>query len=105
LADVGAPALYLKLLAPRDVPGWVRAAMRRFRYGWGTFKMDWALAGPVPWQSAEARQSAVVHAGDDLADLIAFTRQVRAGRLPTNPYLVIGQQSLADPSRAPAGGS
>src|SRR5262249_53688760 len=49
LADVGAPALYLRLLRPRHVPGWVRAAIRRFRYGWGTFKMDWALAGPVPW--------------------------------------------------------
>jgi phytoene dehydrogenase-like protein len=58
----------------------------------------------VPWQSEEARESAVVHSGDSLADLRAFTRQVRAGELPTNPYLVIGQQSLADPSRAPAGG-
>jgi phytoene dehydrogenase-like protein len=78
--------------------------MRRFRYGWGTFKMDWALAGLVPWAAAEARESAVVHAGDSLADLVAFTRQVRAGELPDHPYLVIGQQSLVDPGRAPAGG-
>jgi phytoene dehydrogenase-like protein len=104
LADVGAPALYLRLLRPRHVPGWVRAAIRRFRYGWGTFKVDWALAGPVPWSAADARESAVVHAGDSLADLIAFTRQVRAGRLPDNPYLVVGQQSLVDPGRAPPGG-
>jgi phytoene dehydrogenase-like protein len=104
LADVGAPALYLSLLRPRHVPGLVRESLKRFRYGWGTFKVDWALAGPVPWASAEARESAVVHAGDSVDDLIAFTRQVRAGHLPANPYLVIGQQSLADPSRAPAGG-
>jgi phytoene dehydrogenase-like protein len=104
LADVGAPALYLRMLSDREVPSWVRQAMRRFRYGWGTFKMDWALAGPVPWSAAEAREAAVVHAGDSLADLRAFTREVRAGQLPSNPYLVIGQQSLADPSRAPAGG-
>jgi len=104
LADVGAPALYLKLLRPRHVPGWVRSAMRRFRYGWGTFKVDWALAGPVPWSAAEAREAAVVHAGDSIADLIAFTQQVRAGRRPENPYLVVGQQSLVDPQRAPAGG-
>ncbi len=104
LADVGAPALYLKLLEARAVPGWVRHSIRRFRYGWGTFKMDWALSGPVPWSAPEARESAVVHAGDSLDDLIAFTRQVRAGELPRNPYLVIGQQSLVDPSRAPAGG-
>jgi phytoene dehydrogenase-like protein len=104
VADVGAPAVYLRLLRPRDVPAVFREAVRRFRYGWGTFKMDWALAGPVPWTSPEARESAVIHAGDSLADLTAFTRQVRSGRLPDNPYLVIGQQSLADPTRAPAGG-
>src|SRR5262249_57736526 len=91
------------LLRAGAVSGWVRRSARRFRFGWGTFKMDWALAGPVPWSAPEARESAVVHAGDGLADLIAFTRQVRRGELPENPYLVIGQQSLVDPSRAPAG--
>ncbi len=104
VADVGAPALYLRMLRPRDVPAWVRGRVRRFRYGWGTFKVDWALSGPVPWASAEARESAVVHAGDSVEDLTRFTRQVRSGRLPDNPYLVIGQQTLADPTRAPAGG-
>jgi phytoene dehydrogenase-like protein len=78
--------------------------MRRFRYGWGTFKVDWALSGPVPWSAVEAREAAVVHAGDSIADLIAFTRQSRSGRLPANPYLVIGQQSLVDSGRAPPGG-
>jgi phytoene dehydrogenase-like protein len=103
LADVGAPALYLRLIPRQALPSWLLHSMKRFRYGWGTFKVDWALAGPVPWLAEEARESAVVHAGDSIDDLIAFTRQVRAGELPANPYLVIGQQSLADPSRAPAG--
>jgi phytoene dehydrogenase-like protein len=66
--------------------------------------LDWALAGPVPWLAAEARQAAVVHAGDSIDDLTQFTNQARAGLLPSNPYLVIGQQSLLDPSRAPADG-
>jgi phytoene dehydrogenase-like protein len=104
LADVGPPALYGRLLPHEAWLGWVRARAGRFRYGWGTFKVDWALSGPVPWASPEARESAVVHAGDSLADLTTFTRQVRAGQLPDNPYLVIGQQSLADPGRAPPGG-
>jgi phytoene dehydrogenase-like protein len=103
LADVGAPALYLRMLDPGVVPGWVRRSMHRFRYGWGTFKMDWALAGPVPWSVGEAREAAVVHAGDSVTDLRQFTHEVRVGQLPSNPYLVIGQQSLVDPSRAPAG--
>ena len=103
LADVGAPALYLRLLPEDCLAGWVRQSIRHFRYGWGTFKMDWALAGPTPWLSDQARQSAVVHAGDSIDDLIRFTNEARAGELPGNPYLVIGQQSLLDPTRAPAG--
>jgi phytoene dehydrogenase-like protein len=104
LADVGPPALFLKMLGERETTWWLRSQVRRFRYAWGTFKMDWALSGPVPWLSAEGRESAVLHAGDNLADLAAFTCQVRAGQLPDNPYLVIGQQSLVDPERAPPGG-
>jgi phytoene dehydrogenase-like protein len=103
LADVGAPALFLKLLDNQWVSGWLQKSMRRFRYGWGTFKMDWALSGPVPWSANEARESAVVHAGDSIEDLVKFTGEVRSGLLPSNPYLVIGQQSLVDPSRAAPG--
>ena len=103
LADVAAPTLYLRLLDPALVPARVGRAMRTFRHGFGTFKMDWALDGPVPWQNELAARSAVVHAGDSLDDLAHFTRQVRDGKAPSHPYLVIGQQSLADPTRAPEG--
>jgi phytoene dehydrogenase-like protein len=103
VADVAAPSLYLKLLDPEHVPARIQRAMRRFRYGFGTFKMDWALDGPVPWSAEAPASAAVVHASDSLDGLAAFTRQVRAGELPEHPYLVIGQQSLADPTRAPAG--
>lgn len=103
LADTGAPALLLDLLDPEHVPPRVLRRMRAFPYGWGTFKVDWALGGPVPWSVEAAHESAVVHAADSLDDLSRFTRQVRSGELPDNPYLVIGQQSVADPTRAPVG--
>ena len=103
IADLAAPTLFLRLLGPEHVPARVERAMRRFRQGFGTFKVDWALDGPVPWTHHEPARAAVVHAGDSLDDLARFTRQVRAGELPDHPYLVIGQQSLADPTRAPAG--
>ena len=103
LADVTAPALFLRMIPRNNTPDYLVRAMKRFRFGFGTFKMDWALSGPVPWRAEEARKSAVVHTGDSIADLIHFTQQVRNKRLPDNPYLVIGQQSLLDPSRAPAG--
>jgi phytoene dehydrogenase-like protein len=103
LADVGPPSLYLRLLEAGDVSGWVHSRVRRFRYGWGTFKMDWALAGTVPWQAGEAREAAVVHVGDSIAELVEYSTQVEQGQLPAKPYLVIGQQSVADPGRAPPG--
>ena len=55
------------------MPGWVRGFLRRFPQGWGTFKMDWALSGPVPWRVEAARESAVVHAGESVDDLTRFT--------------------------------
>ena len=103
VADVGAPALYLDLLDEAHVPWTLRRAMRRYPYAWGTFKVDWALAGPVPWNDPICRASAVVHLGDSIDDLARFTAEVRAGGLPSNPYLVLGQQSLLDETRAPAG--
>jgi phytoene dehydrogenase-like protein len=103
LADTSAPALYLSLLERADVPHWLRVRMRRFELGFGTFKLDWALSAPVPWQVEAARQSAVVHAGESVDDLARFARDVRAGRLPEQPYLVVGQHTLVDPSRAPPG--
>jgi len=103
MSDTSAPSLLLDLIERQHLPARVLKFMRRFPQGWGTFKVDWALAGPVPWAVPEARESAVVHVGDSIADLQRFTDQVRRGELPDHPYLVVGQQSLADPTRAPAG--
>lgn len=103
LADTAAPRLLLDLVEREYVPGRVVEFMQRYPMGWGTFKVDWALSGPVPWSCEQARRAAVVHAGDSLDDLSRFTKQVRSGALPDNPYLVIGQQSLCDDTRAPSG--
>lgn len=100
-ADTDPTSLFLDLVGPEHVPSRVAEFVESYPRGFGTFKMDWALSGPVPWRSEEARRSAVVHAGDSVDDLASFTTQVRGGDLPSNPYLVIGQQSLVDPSRAP----
>ena len=101
LADTSAPALLLELLDSRWVPARVVRKMQRFVYGWGTFKVDWALSAPVPWAVEAARRSAVVHLGDSIEDMTRFTNQVRGGALPDRPYMVLGQQSLVDSSRAP----
>src|SRR5690606_26925439 len=103
LADTDVATLLLRMVDVEYVPPRVAEFMRAYPRGWGTFKVDWALSEPVPWAVEPARRAAVVHAGDSLDDLSRFTAQVRRGELPDNPYLVIGQQSLCDPTRAPDG--
>jgi phytoene dehydrogenase-like protein len=104
LADTSAPSLLLKLLDRDRVPGHLLRKMRKFPLGFGTFKLDLALSGAVPWTVPQARVSAVVHAGESLDDLSRFVHEVRSGKLPEQPYLVIGQQSIVDRTRAPLGG-
>ena len=101
LADTSAPSLLLDLLKEQSLPGFVLRKMRKFPLGFGTFKLDYALSAPVPWSVKEAHLSAVVHAGESIDDLSRFVREVRAGKLPERPYLVMGQQSLIDRTRAP----
>jgi phytoene dehydrogenase-like protein len=103
VANTSAPALFTELIEAKHLPGRVVRRMARFPVGWGTFKMDWALDGPVPWTIEDCTKSAVVHTGDSIDDLARFTAEARAGQLPEHPYLVIGQQSVADSTRAPEG--
>jgi phytoene dehydrogenase-like protein len=103
IADTSAPGLLLDLLEQEHVPSRLRRQMQHFEQGWGTFKVDWALSAPVPWNVPEAHQAAVVHTGESLGDLDRFTLEARGHDLPRDPYLVIGQASRFDPSRAPTG--
>ena len=79
------------------------AALRRFRYGPATLKVDWALAGPVPWTAPEAREAGTVHVGGSEQRDARRARAGSSGELPERPLLLFGQQSVADPTRAPAG--
>ncbi|GGI06929.1 phytoene desaturase family protein [Egicoccus halophilus] len=80
-----------------------RARLERYRLGPATVKVDWALDDVVPWTADEARGAGTVHVGGHLEDLVDAQRTVGAGRLPERPFLLFGQQSVADPSRAPEG--
>jgi phytoene dehydrogenase-like protein len=92
-----------ELLPAGSLPRGVTARLRRWRHEMGTFKVDFALSGPVRWTAEECRRAGVVHIGDTLDALFRAFRPARAGRFPEEPALVIGQQSLFDGSRAPDG--
>jgi phytoene dehydrogenase-like protein len=85
-------------LSPRH-----QRSLRAFRYGPGVFKVDWALSGPVPWEAAACRSTATVHVGGTLEEVVRSEAEVRAGRHPERPFVIVVQPTLFDPTRAPAG--
>lgn len=96
------PRQLLRIAGARLPPAYARR-LRRFRYGAGVFKLDWALAEPIPWAAPECRRAGTVHLGGTLEEIAASERAVAGGRPPERPYAIAVQPSLFDPTRAPAG--
>ncbi|MFE3381418.1 phytoene desaturase family protein [Streptomyces anulatus] len=103
LADVSAPALYGGLVDPRFLPEQLLSDLRRFQWDFATFKVDWALSGPVPWTAGEASTAGTVHLVDGVDGLTRFAAQIATGRVPDRPFLLFGQMTTADATRSPAG--
>jgi len=96
------PAQLLAVCGDR-LPAEYAHRLRRFRYGPGVFKLDWALSGPVPWKDPAVSRAATVHLGGTLAEIVAGEAEVAAGRHPDRPFVLAVQPCVADPTRAPAG--
>jgi phytoene dehydrogenase-like protein len=86
------------------VPRAYARRLRRFRYGPGVCKVDWALTEPIPWSHSAARAAGTVHVGGTAEEITAAEGEVHAGRHPDRPYTLVVQPTVMDPSRAPAGG-
>jgi phytoene dehydrogenase-like protein len=93
LAAIAGPALPRRYLR----------ALQRFRYGPGTFKLDWALDGPIPWKDPSCLLASTVHLGGTLEELAAAEAAVARGEHARRPFVLVVQQSQFDPSRAPPG--
>jgi phytoene dehydrogenase-like protein len=93
LADIGEPIL---------PAGYVRR-LRRYRYGPGAFKLDWALDGPIPWGDPRCLDASTVHLGGTLDEIAAAESAVWRGEHPERPFVLVVQQSQFDTTRAPAG--
>jgi phytoene dehydrogenase-like protein len=77
--------------------------LRNFRYGMGIFKIDWALDGPIPFSAAHCREAGTVHLGNSLEEISVSEQETWDGKHPDRPFVLLAQQSLIDPTRAPAG--
>jgi len=85
------------------LPARYRRTLERFRHGPATFKLDWALDGPIPWRAAACARAGTVHLGGTLEEIAAGEAAVGRGEHPERPYILLAQHSLFDPTRAPAG--
>ncbi len=111
LADLPPARAVVFDLSPRDVLAIAgdrlsereRRALAGFRRGPGVFKLDYALDGPIPWTAKGCRLAGTVHLGGTLDEIAAGEAAVAAGRHPERPFVLLAQQSLFDPTRAPAG--
>jgi phytoene dehydrogenase-like protein len=111
LDDIPRAAYYFFDVTPRqllDIEGLglaegYRKRLSRFRYGPGVHKVDWALKEPIPWKAEICRKAGTVHLGNSFEEISASISEVSMGRMFASPYVVLAQQSLFDPSRAPAG--
>ncbi|MDT0469561.1 phytoene desaturase family protein [Streptomyces gibsoniae] len=94
-----APSVLAEILGDRLPPHSLRA-YRRFRYGPAAHKVDFAVEGGVPWRAEAARRAGTVHLGGPPAEVAAAERAVHIGRMPPRPFVLVGQQYLADPARS-----
>lgn len=107
-ADLPPADVTLFDLAPRAVadvlgdrlPARVARAYRRFRHGPAAFKIDFAVRGGIPWTHPDARRAGTLHLSGGFDEVVAAERDVAAGRMPERPFVLVGQQYLADPQRS-----
>jgi phytoene dehydrogenase-like protein len=96
------PRQLLAIAGNRLRPGYA-SRIRRFRYGPGAFKIDYALSDPIPWRAAECRRAITVHVGGTMDEIAQSEYAVAHGSVSDRPFVLVVQSSLFDASRAPEG--
>jgi len=101
LCDV-TPRQLLAIAGNRLRPGYA-SRLRKFRYGPGAFKIDYALSEPIPWRSADCRRAITVHLGGSMEEIAASEQAATHGSIAEKPFVIVVQPSLFDSTRAPEG--
>jgi len=90
-------------IAGDRLSGFYKSQLKRYRYGMGVFKIDWALDGPIPFTAAEARHAGTVHIGGTFEEIKQSEQHTSDGHHPEKPFVLLAQPSVFDTSRAPSG--
>jgi len=104
IATVAAPRLFLEMVPRDELPTpMLRDLRRRFQHDSATVKVDWALEGPIPWEHPDARRAGTLHIAEGVDALTVHASELSRGLIPSNPFLILGQYSMIDQTRAPEG--
>ena len=90
-------------IAGEELPAGYRERLAWFRHGPGVSKVDWALNGPIPWRNEACRRAMTVHVGGTFEEVVRSEYEMMHGRIAERPFVLVAQQSLFDPTRAPSG--
>ncbi len=111
LEELPPAGAYLFDITPRNLlkiagdalPSGYQRTLRRYRYGPGVFKLDYALDGPIPWRNPAVSRGGTVHVGGTLDEIAVSEQDAWQGRHSPRPFVLVVQPSLFDSGRAPAG--
>ncbi|MFE7183690.1 phytoene desaturase family protein [Streptomyces erythrochromogenes] len=111
LAELGDVPLVLLDVSPKEflaigghrLPARYQRALHRFRYGPGAAKADFLVSGPVPWTNPLVGRAGTVHLGGTRADIIRQENATVAGERIDDPFVLVVDPAVTDPSRAAGG--
>lgn len=95
--------LQLANIAEKELPKSYVKRLRKYNYGMGTFKIDYALSEAIPWKDSRCLEASTVHLGGTIEEIAKGEKAAWKGQYPEKPYVLLAQQSQFDATRSPKG--
>ncbi|HEY2728038.1 MAG TPA: NAD(P)/FAD-dependent oxidoreductase, partial [Parafilimonas sp.] len=77
--------------------------LKKYRYGMGVFKIDWALDSPTPFINNECKNAGTIHLGNTFEEIALSEKMNAENKHQEKPFVLFVQPSLFDDTRAPEG--
>ena len=77
--------------------------LRKYKYGAGVFKIDWALSQQVPFINEKCRSAATIHIGGSFEEIYESENTISQNQISEKPFVLFVQPGVVDISRAPEG--
>ncbi|MEL6865582.1 MAG: NAD(P)/FAD-dependent oxidoreductase [Bacteroidota bacterium] len=90
-------------IAAAELPNSYLKRLRKYHFGMGSFKIDYALSEPIPWKDKRCLEAALVHLGGRFEEIAAYEKATWNGQYHDKPYVLLAQQSQFDDTRSPKG--